>query len=702
MIQKLLWLPAFLILSASALLAQPGNEKGKVTPQLFHMLEEYHYAPPARDAKLSGQIFENVIKTLDPFGLLFTRQTFGSMQAYRDSLCSNDSRLISDFLNQLTANYRERLMAADSLIEKGFRKKLSFADVDSLKLIPESLSAYPSGVKELESRWEKWIEYLVLRNLLYDTDSALQTSTAIPDSLYAPGSALIKKVKIREKRRMNQLLNCSGGIESFVQSSFLNSITSCYDPHTTYFSPPDKERFESSLTKDNYIFGFNLGNNLNDEVIISQILPGSPLWYSGKLGKGDVLVKIKVPGQEETDLAFATMAEIDNIFAQLKDNSVELTVRKPDGSVVTVDIQKGRFDAKENQTVGFILNDTTPVGYIWFSSFYTALNQYGNVGCSIDILKEIMKLKESGIKGLIIDLRNNPGGSEGEALEIATYFVGNGPLAIETDKTHVERILKNENGSKWYDDPVVLLTNHNSASASEILSAILQDYRRAVVVGSSTFGKATGQYIFPVGRKMATINPYSKPTELENSGFVKLTSIKIFRITGKTYQKTGVIPDITLPDIYENYAQKESDYPTALPNDSIRTTAKYTPAPALPLDSLSFFHNRRLKTNDRFSKITTMNRELKKLVNSPKETLNLGQYRKESEQLKNLMNEFEKNQETALLNFKVENTVFKLKELEKDTLEAALNKKLLESVQKDVYVDEARSVLIDLIRLSGK
>lgn len=699
--------PVFFILlftfSAFNLWSQKFQESGKISPLLFHMLQEFHYAPKERNEHLSKQIFENLVKTVDPYGLLFTQKTLVQLRPLCDSLCSENPAIISDFLSRFSGDYQRQLIVCDSLVEHKFRLNFDFKNVDSLKLAMEKITDFPKEKKDLETRYEKWVKYMIIRTLLYDVaDSTGKIPASIPDSLFAPGSALMKKIQIREKRRISQLRNCSGGIENFVLNSFLNSITACYDPHTAYFSTPDKEQFESSLSRENYAFGFQLGNNLRDEVIISKILPGSPLWSSGKLESGDVLLKIKVPDQEETDLTFASIAEVDQIFAMLKDNSVDLTVRKKDGSVATVEMMKGRFDSRENQTVGLILDDQIKVGYIWFSSFYTSMSQYGNVGCSIDLLKEMIKLKESGIKGLIIDLRNNPGGSEGEALEIASYFVGNGALALETNQTRVEHVLQNANGTQWYNDPVVLLTNRNSASASELLSAILQDYKRGIVVGSNTYGKATGQYVLPVGRKMASINPYSRPSAGDQTGFVKLTTSKLFRITGKSYQKTGVTPDIVLPDIYENYAPTEADNPSALPNDSIPMTKKFSPEQTLPYDSLAHFHDKRMKSDSSFGRVSAMNRNLKKLVNAPKETLSLTQYRAEVEQINHLVREFEKIQDSPRSAFKVENTAFKMKEMEKDSIDAEFNRKLIDAVQKDIYVDEARSVLIDLIRLSGK
>jgi len=690
--------------SFSFLSAQPSTINGKIAPRLFQMLEEYHYSPQIRNTKLSGQIFENLIQTIDPNGLFFTDKTFAALAPYRDSLCTNDPKLITDFLSLLAEKYKERLIISDSIAKQCFSSPLKFNDVDSLVVAPKNSVIRIQNNQELFRRWEKWVEYIVLRNLVFSiNDSCMKQNQTIPDSLYSPTSILVKKVRMRELRRLNQLLYCSGGIENFVANSYLNSITSCYDPHSSYFSVTDKEKFDSSLSKENYAFGFELGKNQNDEVIISGILSGSPIWYSGKLAKGDVIVKIKLPGQEESDLSFASIIEVDNIFKTLNDNSVELTVRKMDGSEVTVEMIKGKFDSRENLTLGFILNGEIPVGYLWFSSFYIELNQFGNFGCSIDILKEIMKLMESGAKGLILDLRNNPGGSEGEALEIATYFTGDVPMAIESDKTRIEHVLKNKDGKKWYDDPVVVLVNNNSASASELLSAILQDYHRAVIVGSNTFGKATGQYVLPVGRRMTVPNPYAKQSNVENLGFAKLTTGKIFRIDGKSYQKTGVTPDILLPDIYENFSQKESDYYNALGNDPIKTSVVYTPQEALPLDSLSCLNKRRLTKTNQFVQMAKLNQSLKPLIaGNKKETINFGQYKNEAEQLNKLITEFYKVQELDSTRLKVENTAFREKELINDSLEAQINKKFMNSVKKDIYVDEARCVLLDLMRMTKK
>lgn len=691
------------LLLASELLAQQTSDKAKTVPLLFQMLEEYHYKPPTRNSILSNHIFDRLMKTIDPYGLFFTEATIVSLKPYRDSLCTDNPALVSGFVNLLTEKYRKRLGFADSIVDRCFLSPLNFSKIDSIILEPGDAVRISKDDSSLKERWGKWIKHGMLKSLTFSGNDSILSDTQIADSLLNSGSSIAKKSKIREKRWLSQLLHCPAGIENFVMNSYLNSITSCYDPHSNYFSNSDKEKFESLLSKENYLFGFQLGNNLNEEVIISGILPDSPLWYSKKLEKGDVLLKIKIPGQEETDLAFASAGEIDNIFKNLDDDWVELTIRKLNGTISKIEISKGKFDARENQTVGFILQGENPVGYIWFSNFYTEFNRYGNVGCSIDIVKEIVKLKESGIKGLIIDLRNNPGGSEGEAMEIAGYFTGNGPFEVRVVKQGVQYTLEKKNSIKWYDDPLVIMVNSNSASGSELLAAVLQDYNRAVIIGTNTFGKATEQYVFPIGKKMASYNPYRfKPTD-ENYGFVKLTSGKMFRITGKSYQKTGVTPDIVLPDIWENFTSRESALPFALENDTIITTVKFKPLPKLPVDSLAIKSQNRISKNEKFRQIAKLNTSMKTFItNKRKVPINYVQFKHESDRRKQLMSEFENINSSENNQFTVENTSFKTLEMQSDSVSKEINSKFKDSIRKDIYISEAFSVILDLLGQKSK
>jgi len=692
---------AFLLFNLS-LFAQENSDKAKTVQSLFQMLETYHYNPPKRTSTLSNHIFENLMKTIDPYGLFLTGETISGFKSFRDSLSTNNTVLISEFIDSLTNKYRRQLRFADSIVDQSFQTSLNLTKIDSLMLEPDDITKRPKNNAELEARWKKWIKQGILKSLMLENDSAFANRSVIPDSLYSKGSLLAKKNRIREKRWINQLMNCSGGIENFVMNSYFNSITSCYDPHSNYFSDNDKEKFESSLSKENYAFGFELGTNLNDEVIISRVLPGSPLWNSKKIEKGDVILKIKIPEQEETELTFASIDEIDNIFNSLKGDCVEMTIRKLNGSISKVELTKGKFDTKENQTLGFILNGEKPVGYIWFSAFYTAFDRYGNVGCSIDFLKELVKLNESGIGGLIVDLRNNPGGSEGEAMEIAANFVGNGSYAISKNKDGGQRILGKTNTIKWFDGPVAVLVNGSSASASELLAAILQDYHRAIIIGANTFGKASEQLVFPVGEKMKTLQNFTSNPSSEIRDFLKVTTGRLYRVTGKSYQKVGVVPDIVLPDIWDNFISRESALPYALENDSVRSSEKFSPLTKLPLDSLALLSKNRILNSEKFGQVSKFNNSMKILMSHKnKVPLNLTQYKSDAEKRKQLTSEYENINSSENKLFTVENTTFKKKEMLSDSLSMEINDKFKDSIQKDIYVGEAFSVVLDLIGLKS-
>jgi len=704
MIGKTLYAVLALFILASTSYAQQKNDKVQSVPLLIQLLDKYHYKPPVHDQKLSNQVFDNIIKTLDPNSLFFTEEAiFTLSKSYRESLLLVNPKLTSEFVKHLSDLYRKRLLYADTLIDKSLATKLNFKEKDSLVLESEEAVKLEKDELALEKRWKKWIKHSMLKSLLfYKLDSSFLQTTSLPDSLHAPGSSLAKRTRIIEKRKLNQLLNCSKGIPNFVQSTYLNCIAACYDPHTNYFSENDEEQFESSLSKENYAFGFELGSNLNEEVIIARILPESPLWYSKALEKGDVLLKIKIPNQENIDLAFANLDDVDNIFKNLKELSVKITVRKTNGTIETVEIDKGKFDTRENQTLGFVLQSEKPIGYIWFSAFYTEFDRYGNNGCSIDILREIVKLKESGVKGLILDLRNNPGGSEGEAMEIAGYFTGNGTFAIHVDKDGVQNELEKENSINWYTDPLVILVNNNSASAAELLSATLQDYHRAVIIGSNTFGKATEQLVFPIGRKMGQAFRLAESPS-EKYGFAKITIAKIFRVTGKSYQRTGIKPDIVLPDLWAGIVPRESELPFALENDSVKSSVEFEPLPALPIDSLVLLSKQRVKNDEHFRKVTQFNSSIKKLI-AEKQTvpISYSQYKKESEKRARLIKDFDTIGQSENKMFTIRNTDFEVKKLQSDSLQMEINNQYKTTIQKDIYVGEAFSVMQDLLRLYKK
>jgi carboxyl-terminal processing protease len=283
-------------------------------------------------------------------------------------------------------------------------------------------------------------------------------------------------------------------------------------------------------------------------------------------------------------------------------------------------------------------------------------------------------------------------------MEIAAYFAGNGPFAIRKNKEGGQNILEKTNAIKWYDEPVVVLVNGSSASASELLAAILQDYGRAVIIGTNTFGKASEQLVFPVGQKMRTAGHFTANPPPEITDFAKVTTGRLYRVTGKSYQKVGVMPDVVLPDVWDNFISRESAMPFALKNDSVGSSVKFSPSTKLPLDTLASLSKSRITKNEKFRQVTNLNNSMKTLMrNKNKATLQLGQYKNDADKRKQLSTEFENINSSENKLFKVENTSFKMREMQADSLSMEINDKFKDSVQKDIYVGEAFSVVIDLL-----
>ena len=649
----------FLLFLSFNVKAQPNADQATTIKSLFKMLDTYQVQPPMRNAELSNHIFNQFIKALDPFGLFFTGECIEAYRPVRDSLCSNNFESTANFVNQFTKQYKCRVHFADSLLELACQTSFNLKIKDSMSINTDDKNFYPKTDKELQIKWKKWMQYGLLKSVMSANNNELLKSTKVlPDSLFSANSLALKKTRIKEKRWINTHLNHSEGVEVYVMKTFLNCITICYDPHSNYFTARDEEKFESALSVDNYAFGFSLGNNLNNEVIISAISPDSPLWYSKQLEKGDVILKLKMEGQEETDLAFASFEEVNEFFDNFNGDKVDMTVRKTNGSVVTIELNKGKFDNKVNLAMGFILKGEKNAGYIWFSSFYEKFSQYGK-GCSMDFLKELFKLKENGIEGLIIDLRNNPGGSEYETLEIATFLAGNGFSAIVSNKMKEQILLKHQNTKKWEDSPVVVLVNGTSASGAELLSAILQDYNRAVIVGNPTFGKGTEQLIFPIRRNYNGQTIMRKP---ENIDFAKITAGKIYRITGKSYQKNGITPDISLPNLNPSSQMREGDMPFALENDQIKPIVQFTPFRPLPIDSLAQLSRKRVSQNENFSKIELLGKQIEQSFD-PKKALpiDLNGFKKDANLKQQLISEIIGVDSVGNKNFKAEFSSFAVK-----------------------------------------
>ncbi|HEV3414159.1 MAG TPA: S41 family peptidase [Puia sp.] len=577
------------------LTAQYIDQKAADAWLISRMVEKYHVAPRTLDKEMSAAIFSQMLDALDGQQLIFTTGDIQRLGAWKLRLDDEILNRRTDFLTLLAGLYKQRLIQVDSIVDGIAAKPFNFSLHESLTVREDT--SYPADREALRLKITKLLKYSVGNTIAFDLLHDKRLRPASTDSLEI---ALRKKAAARMHRSIRRILQSPRGIENIVGNIYCQSLASCYDPHTAYFPPDEKAAFESMLGNKPLSFGLTLTEDDNGNPAIGKLLAGGPAFQSGNLHEGDKILALRWDDQGSIDVSGASLEETDRILAAEGGTQLTLTVKRPDGTTRDVSLQKQLVNADndDNRVKGFVLNGARAVGYISLPAFYSDWEDSRGInGCANDVAKQILRLKRSNISGLILDLRYNGGGSMQEAVDLAGIFIDAGPVAqIKTREAKVIT-LKDVNRGTVYDGPLILLVNGSSASASEMVAGTLQDYNRALIVGSPTYGKATAQVVLPMD---TTVDLATYTGHAQASSYLKVTISKLYRITGNTAQRNGVQPDILLPDPPDARTEREADEKFALPATPIDANKYYKSLPPLPvaaaqavarkaLDSSAFF-----------------------------------------------------------------------------------------------------------------
>jgi carboxyl-terminal processing protease len=427
---------------------------------------------------------------------------------------------------------------------------------------------------------------------------------------------------------------------------------------------------------------------------ITQIITGSPCWKDGRLKNGDIIQKVAQADDEPVDIAGWDLEDIVSIIRGKEGSTVNLTVKHLDGSTEVIGIKRGRVETEATFAKSVIVEtDAGKIGYILLPEFYADFNTRGGRRCAIDMKKEIEKLKEEKVNGIIIDLRYNGGGSLSDVVDIGGFFIDKGPIVQVKSKGLAAQPLFDESSGTVYDGPLAILINQGSASASEILAAAMQDYNRAIVLGTTSFGKGTVQRIFPLEEYFkgdASLLPF---------GSVKLTLQKFYRINGGSTQLKGVTPDITLPDLYEQIDMGERKDSNSLAWDQV-AKADYKPIKSnANFAALIANSKSRIDANSNFKLIKQNAARLKRQYDDNKYPLNEKLYVKKTEENKALNKKIEELDKSKKL-LTIKNPKVDLPKINMDTVSVSKNEEWLKLLRKDPYISEASNVLLDWMKLS--
>jgi carboxyl-terminal processing protease len=662
---------------------------------LRNLLNAQHVSPKPMDDTFSSEVFDAVFDELDPDKIFFSDADIQWLEPFRNKI--DDELKGSDwiFMNRLKERYQSCLERAERSVNSFATSPDTWKTQESFD--PDDDMRVPDETAILQKQ-KRWLKYEVLQQLaqLNKCDSG---KTRDFFNKFEP--QVVSKVKATQLRKVRQKLRDPMGFDNAVGLVFFHAITTVFDPHTLYLSATDVQFFMTELSTEKYYFGFTLGESAAGSVIISALAPGGPAWRSGELHVSDEVQLIKFENEEPIDLRGVDFDEVQELFDDNGKFNIELTIRTPEGLQKTVKLHKEKMESDENAVKSFVLKGERTIGYIYLPDFYTHWDDATEgARCANDVAKEIIKLRKDGIEGLILDVRFNGGGSLYEAIAMAGIFIDEGPLGIMKSRAENVQTLKDVNRGTVWDGPLVLMVNGHSASASEFLAAALQDYNRGIVVGSQTYGKGTGQNILPLDPREGSLkNSLSK-----GNGFVKVTTEKLYRVTGRSVQGDGLKPDVIVPDIFSVINIHESDAAFSLPKDSIIKNTYYKPLPIYNRDVLQSKSNTRVAGHPAFTRLQETMHELQQETgkeNTPVQ-LNWNEISKTLQQENRQQAAFKSIYNSPVTAYEVKTNSAEATRMNIDEYARQYNDAWIKRLKSDIYVEETFQIVCDYINLNKK
>lgn len=663
---------------------------------VYNSLSANHYQPRDLNDTYSADVYDLFLKRLDYSKRFFLQEDIEKLKVYRNDLDNEIKSSTYNFLDLSIEILDKRIEEARSYYESILKKPFDFSQDDKFETDSEKRD-YATTKKELKERW--------FYSMKYETLVRLNTSVIRNQDKEEEEQKTFQELE--EEARKKILENTERWFDRLAKqerddwiSLYINTLANVYDPHTGYFPPKDKEDFDIEMSGRFEGIGARLMQK-DDYIEVSEIIPGSASWKQGELEAGDLILEVG-SGDELTDVVGMRVDHAVKYIRGEKGTEVRLTVKKKDGVIKTIPIIRDVVELEQTYARSSIIKNPkveNGVGYVYLPKFYANFNSEDGRTSAGDVKAEVEKLKEENVSGIIIDLRNNGGGSLQDVVKIAGLFIETGPIVQVKARNRPPYILKDTDPEVVYDGPLVIMTNFFSASASEILAAAMQDYHRGIVVGSeSTFGKGTVQSFVDLDRYVNVLRDKKDTDVFPSLGSLKMTFQKFYRIDGRSTQLRGVRPDIILPDTYEkiDLGEKEQDF--ALGWDEIPQSVYTTAFPEAHMDNLSLAKlksNNRIDTSTVFQLIHENAIRLKEQREETLISLNFDNYNALQERRKEENKSMDKTKskiKTLEVNAISEDKVL----MEQDSVFSAKREKWFSNLKKDYYLNEAVNVIGDI------
>ena len=686
-----------------------NDDKDKLLLDLItYVLERGHYEPKDINDKFSSNVFEDFIDIIDPTKRYFLESDIREFEQYKFQIDDQIKNTDISFFNLVYQRLMKRMDEAQEIYSEVLEEPFDFAKKESITIDYDEVP-YAKNRRELKERWRKQLKYNALG--VYDNKVKIR-KTAIsggPDDGSVsvevdvenldPAQLELKNMSLAEveaasrestKTTLDDFFAFIDDLERkdwFVQ--YINTIVDEFDPHTFYFAPEEKDKFDISMSGKFEGIGARLQKKPEGAKVV-EIISGGPVWRAKSLEVGDEILKVGQNGEEPIDIVGMRLDDAIKLIKGPKGTIVDLTVRKVDGTVDVVSITRDVVELEESYVKSAsVIKEDKKYGLINLPKFYVDFDDYTERNAATDVAKEVERLKTAGVEGLVLDLRDNGGGSLKTVVEMAGLFIKDGPIVQVRSSGKKKEIHEDKDERIQWDGPLVILVNELSASASEILAAAMQDYKRAIVIGSKqTFGKGTVQNVIPLDNIV-------RSNEHGNLGAIKITTQKFYRINGGSTQLEGVKSDIVVPDKYSYIDLGERDQENPLGWDRISPADYEVWEGYMDYEGTIERSSARLALNSQVKLIEENARWLQEQQNENEVSLNYEQYSSRQEKNKEKSNYFK-----SLTDYDSKLTFESLKyEQELFTQDPVLREKRdrwHQDLARDVYVEEAINVLQDL------
>ena len=668
---------------------KPFSGDEPLLKRLMITLNGQHYAPKTINDEFSLLAFENALENLDGGKQFYTQEDIAKLQSFEKQIDDQINAGRFDFFDSAWNSLMYRLDQIEPWILEPLKTPLDYEAEGSFEVSQENKN-FPANDAALRDYWTRWTRYQVV-------DRVYRKQKQQKDLKKGKDTAGIIKIVPFDTLELKARNETKTFVENWFKrwrkmdrqdkiAFYANTIAEIYDPHTNYFPPADKENFDISMTGKLEGIGATLTER-DGYVKVERIVPGSASYKQGELKAGDLILKVGQVEEEPVDIVDMKLDDAIQLIRGKKGTEVRLTVKKPDGVIKVIPIIREVVVIEETYARSALISyKGKRFGIIQLPSFYADFSSRGRGRNSAgDVRLEVEKLQEEKVNGIILDLRNNGGGSLADAIEMSGLFIASGPIVQVKDSEGNINAANDFNPTTLYDGPLVVLTNAYSASASEILAAALQDYKRAIILGSkSTFGKGTVQTMVALNGGRTDVFP-------RGFGELKVTIQKFYRINGGTTQLKGVEPDVIVPDIYDGVERGEKEMNYHLAYDQI-PSARYKSYESKAYREAIKSGQKWINSNKYFDLVAERSGQIEKIRKGMNYNLNLEAYAVQQESLEKNDEKFRKYEYKRSYD-----TVFALKrdlqEVQNDSIKRIQRANWPKPYLKDATLDAALEIL---------